>query len=136
VSFAVYLVAFLLGLRWGIVGVAACYAIAATVVVQPLYLRLVTRGLGVSTRQLCRSLSGVAQVCTALSVVEVVLRQALVRSGVPAAPRLALVVGLATVLFLPLCSWRAPEVVEEIRVLRPRLRSGRSQTSLRAGEAL
>jgi O-antigen/teichoic acid export membrane protein len=136
VSFVVYLVAFLLGLRWGIVGVAACYAIAATVAVQPLYLRVVTRALGLSTRELCRSLSGVAQVCAALLVVEVVLRQALVQSGVPPALRLAVVVGVAIVLFLPLCSWRAHEVVEEIRVLRPRLRSGRSRTSLRAGEAL
>ena len=136
VSFAVYLVAFLVGLLWGIVGVAACYAVAATFAVQPLYLRLVTRALGLSMHDLCRSLSGVAQVCAALLVVEVVLRQALVQSGVPPALRLAVVVGLAIVLFLPLCSWRAHAVVEEMRILRPRLRSGRSQTSFRAGEAL
>jgi O-antigen/teichoic acid export membrane protein len=136
VSFAVYLVAFVVGLLWGIVGVAACYAVAATFAVQPLYLRLVTRALGLSVHDLCRSLSGVAQVCAALLVVEVVLRQALVQSGVPPALRLAVVVGLAIVLFLPLCSWRAHEVVEEMRILRPRLRSGRSQTSFRAGEAL
>ena len=60
--------ALVLGLRWGIVGVAACYA-AATLALEPLRTYLTTRALGISLWRFPASLSGVAQATAVMAAI-------------------------------------------------------------------
>ncbi len=42
-------------------------------------------------------------------------RQALIAAGVPAAGRLVLLILLGVAVYVPLCAWRVPEVVAEVK---------------------
>jgi O-antigen/teichoic acid export membrane protein len=125
VSFAGYIVAFVAGLHWGIVGVAACYA-AVNTVLQPLYAALTGRSVGLGLGAYLHSLWGVAQ-ATAMMAVGVLLgKLLLVEQGFPAGARLALLVVLGIALFAPACWWRAPETVAELRRISHRRRRTRA----------
>ena len=120
--FVVTVGAFVLGIQWGIVGVAACYAIATTLSSR-CATYLTTRALGISFLAIPEAFSGVAQATAVMAAVLVAVRAGLVSAGRPArcaprAPRAArrrIYVGR-----LPLAR---PEVTREIRgVLRRRRR--------------
>jgi PST family polysaccharide transporter len=115
------LVAFVVGLRWGIVGIAAGYAISSTLV-EPYYTWLTTRALEMPLMSFLRSLSGVAQ--ATLAMVAVVLpAELLLRHGDVAPPvRLLLCIALGAATYVPCCLWRAPEVRTELRGLIMRRR--------------
>jgi O-antigen/teichoic acid export membrane protein len=116
-SYVVTLGAFVVGLHWGVVGVAAAYAISA-IAMEPLYAFVTARTIGLSMRELVRAIWGVAQASVATTVALAGARELLVWSGLSAGPRLvALVIGGA-VMFIALCSWRAPDVIGELRRLR------------------
>jgi polysaccharide transporter, PST family len=115
-SFASGLVAFVIGLQWGIVGVAACFAVA-TAIVQPVYLWLTARCLGLGLWGCLRALSGVLQVAFIVAAAAALTRVAMLETGAPAAVRLAAALAVAAVLYVPACFWRAPDVVSEIRQL-------------------
>jgi O-antigen/teichoic acid export membrane protein len=112
--------AFVAGLHWGIVGVAAGYAISSTLV-EPMYAWLTARALGVPVWGFARSLAGVVQAAVVMLGAVLALRLFLVDQGVSAGPRLALVVAAGIAVFVPLCLWRQPEVLAELR----RVRGGR-----------
>ena len=116
VSAAASIAGFLIGLQWGIVGVAVGYTIANAVLV-PIYLVIGCRLVGVPVRAFAGAISGVVEATAGMAVAVAALRVALV-GHLPAGPRLALEVALGVVVFAPLCWWRAPEVVEEIRLAR------------------
>jgi O-antigen/teichoic acid export membrane protein len=123
VALAASLVAFTVGLQWGIVGVAAGYAIVSTVL-EPYYAWLTARALGVSVLILPRALSGVTQAAVAMALCVLVARQLFVGEEVGAGWSLLGLVVLGVVVYLPLCAWRAPEVVGEVRdVVRSRTRA-------------
>jgi O-antigen/teichoic acid export membrane protein len=134
---AVTLGAFVAGLPWGVVGVAAAYAIVSTGL-EPYYTALTARALGVSVLDFVRALSGVAQAAVAMTAVVALVRLALVQAGTTAPIRLGLCIAVGVLVYVPLCLWRAPEVLEEIRDLWARRREGRvgpAAVSLKATEA-
>jgi O-antigen/teichoic acid export membrane protein len=118
-AFVVNLGAFVLGLRWGILGVAACFAVSSTLV-EPIYSVLTARALGVSVLAFPRSLVGVAEASVAMACCVLAARELLVHAGVGPAGRLLAVTALGIALYVPLCAWRAREVSAELRELRAR----------------
>lgn len=106
--------AFVLGLHWGILGVATSYAVA-TALIEPVRTYVTTRALGIPVRRFVGSLSGVAQATAAMAVIVLGARAALVAAGVPAAARLVLLALLGAGVYAAACLWRAPEVTLEIK---------------------
>lgn len=119
VAFVASILAFVVGLRWGIVGVAASYAVATTLL-QPSYTWLTARAVGMSVRVYARTFVGVSQASLAMFVCIYLARTVLSQQGVPAAVTLLVTCVLGVAIFVPLCAWRAPEVVSEVRDLRRR----------------
>jgi len=119
VFFVASAVSFVVGLQWGIVGVAGCFA-AVNLFLQPFYLAITARALGTSLREWVQALSGVVQ-ATALAVATALLtRGLLMADGLPTSARLAATIAAAAAVYACALAWRAPEVVLEIRRLRPR----------------
>jgi O-antigen/teichoic acid export membrane protein len=114
ISFAAGLVSFVIGLTWGIVGVAACFAVASTLV-QPLYLRVTARSLGIGVRDFGRAVWGVFQASVAVAVCVLLVRQLLMYAGVGTLPRLLICTAVAVAVYVPIGAWRAPDVVDELR---------------------
>jgi O-antigen/teichoic acid export membrane protein len=115
-----HLLAFAIGLEWGVVGVAVAFAVSTTLI-EPWQTVLAARALGVSPMVLVRSVSGVFVAAAGMCLVLLGLRMALVDAEVGEALRLAacIVAGAAT--YLALCAWRVPELAAEVRgVLRRR----------------
>lgn len=114
VSFLASVGAFALGIHWGVLGVATCFA-AATALVEPLRTYLTTRALGISIWTFVRSLAGVTQATAVLAMALVGARGGLMAIGVPASARLAFLVLFGGVVFIVACLWRAPEITGEVR---------------------
>jgi PST family polysaccharide transporter len=108
------LAAFVIGLHWGVVGVAAGYAMSSTVI-EPYYTWLTTRALGVRLLDFGRALRGVVEACIVMGAAVVALRTGLVDAGVATPARLALEILVGVVVFVPVCRWREPLVELEIR---------------------
>lgn len=113
------LVAFAVGLRWGIVGVAVAYAVSSTVV-EPYYTWLTGRAIGSSLREFLVGLRGVVEATVAMAAGVLAVRLLLVAADVDEAARLLLSILVGAAIYLPLCARRAPDVVSELRRLRPR----------------
>lgn len=112
------LAAFVFGLQWGIVGVAAAYAASSTVV-ELYYTWLTARVLEISPWALARSLSGVIQASLGMLACVAFARFLLV-GQLGDAWLLVLLTALGAATFGALCWWRAPDVVGELRGLRRR----------------
>jgi polysaccharide transporter, PST family len=112
--FAGSVVSFVAGLHWGIVGVAAAYAIA-TALIEPVRTYLTTRALGISFWRFVGAFRGIAQATAVMACATLAARAALVTAGLPPAARLVLVIVVGAVVFVAACLWRAPEVTVEIR---------------------
>jgi O-antigen/teichoic acid export membrane protein len=108
--------AFAVGLQWGIVGVAAAYALSNTFL-QPFYTWLTARAVGLSFASTMRSVSGVVQASLLMAVGVVVTRVLLIEGGASAAPTLLVCVVVGLALIAPCMAWRAPDVVAEVRRL-------------------
>jgi O-antigen/teichoic acid export membrane protein len=117
--FLVNLAGFAIGLHWGVVGVAVGYTVASTFV-EPAYNLITSRALGISAWVLPRSLGGVMQATALMACALVGARVLLVHAGAAAPVRLAALVVLGAVVYLPACAWRAPELRGELRQLRRR----------------
>jgi heme A synthase len=76
--------------------------------------------LGVSPLVFLRAIAGVFQAAAGMFVVLALARPALVDAGLSPAARLTLLVVLGAAIYLPLCAWRAPEVLRDGRALLPR----------------
>lgn len=114
-----HVLAFVVGLEWGVVGVAAAYAVSTTLV-EPLQSVLAARALGVSPLVFFRAVGPVFQAAAGMCLAVLAVRLALV----DAAPelRLAACVAAGVLVYLPLCAWRVPELAGEARgLLRRRL---------------
>ncbi len=120
-SYAAALAAFVVGLQWGIVGVAAAFAIAA-VIVEPLYAAMTARTVQLPLRDLVGPLRGVVEASAAFAALLVAARMLLIDVGVGPTLRLLVLIPAGAATFALLCRWRAPEVVAELRGLRPRRR--------------
>jgi hypothetical protein len=93
----VNLASFVIGLHWGITGVAACFAIATTIV-QPFYTRAAARAVDSGLVEFLRNLAGVTTAAGIMGVAVLATYIALLHAGVGSVGRLvaAVVVGLAT----------------------------------------
>jgi O-antigen/teichoic acid export membrane protein len=126
--------AFVLGLPWGIVGVAAAYAISSAIV-EPYYSCLTARSVGLSLRGFVTPLLGVLQAVIGMGAAVLFARELMLSIGVPPVPRLLLEVGLGAAVYLPLLTWRAPEVALELRSARAHVRGGHRREARLAATA-
>jgi O-antigen/teichoic acid export membrane protein len=122
-SYVCAVAAFVVGLQWGIVGVAAAFA-ASAAVTEPTYAWLTGRLLGVSLLQLARDLAGIAQATAAMAAAVLPTRMLLLEAGAGAAVRLAVEMAVGALVFATVCRWRAPSVIDEFRRLRTRTPAG------------
>jgi O-antigen/teichoic acid export membrane protein len=120
---------FVVGLEWGIVGVAAAFTVA-TVVIEPLRTYLAARALGISPWRLPHALAGVAQAAAVMGIGVLVARSLLIEAGVNPLGRLLILVAFGLGLYAAGCLWRARDIVGEIAVAfgrrsrrKPRLES-------------
>jgi O-antigen/teichoic acid export membrane protein len=116
-SFAVSLVAFAIGLHWGIVGVAAAFAIAAAAS-EPFYTWLVARAVGISVSTFVSNLSGIAQATAVMVGALLAARLLMINAGVTTSARLILLIGLGMVTFAATALWRAQDVIADVKSLR------------------
>lgn len=123
VYFAMHLTAFVIGLQWGIVGVAAGYAVTTTLV-EPVYCRLTAGALDIGAMRFWRALSGVAQAAAVMLAVLLVLRFAVLPGDLSDLATLVILVAAGVATYLPVLAWRAPEVVADAREVLGRARSG------------
>ncbi|WP_187369031.1 MOP flippase family protein [Baekduia soli] len=122
VFFATHLVAFVVGLHWGIVGVAVGYSISTTII-EPSYLWLTARAVGISPWTFVRSLGGVFQASAGMGLIVLAARWGLLQAGAPALVRLLACTLVGIGAWAALVAWRVPEVVAEVRDVRARRRA-------------
>jgi O-antigen/teichoic acid export membrane protein len=113
------LIAFVGGLHWGIVGVATGYAISTTLV-EPYYTLLTARAVELPLRTFVASLRGVAEAAILMAAAVLGTRVLLVGAGAAPFARLVLCIVAGGLVYFPACAWRAPELLAELRALRPR----------------
>jgi O-antigen/teichoic acid export membrane protein len=111
------------GLPWGLRGVAWGYLIVS-LILQPVYMWLTGRTVGVSPIRWLRSIAGTLQAGAAMLVVALVAQHLLVAADVATGLRLAVVIALGAVVYLPIGAWRVPEIKLEVAELRARRRNG------------
>jgi O-antigen/teichoic acid export membrane protein len=111
-EFAVLLPALVVGLQWGVQGVAVAYAIVS-VPLTLFFIWLTTRALGLPVSRPFEALSGVFQAALVMGIVVWFAREALVASETPAGIRLLLSTVLGAAVYVPLCMWRSSGVREE-----------------------
>lgn len=111
--------AYAVGLAWGIVGVAAAYAIVTTVL-QPYYAWITGRAVGVSPLRFLAALRGVLEAAAGMGIVVSGARRLLLALDVPPEVRLAMLAALGIGVFVALGAWRSPEVLGELRRVRQR----------------
>ena len=114
-SLVVIVSAFVIGLHWGIVGVAASYAIASTIA-QPFFMWLTASAIGTSPFAFARGLFGVGQATLCFFVVLIAAKAGFTFVGVPDALLLVILAVVGSAVYLGACSWRAPGVVADIRL--------------------
>jgi PST family polysaccharide transporter len=118
-SFVGGLGSFVLGLRWGIVGVAACFAVVSTVM-QPLYMHLTAKSLGIGIRECVGVLTGVLQASVLVVAAVLATRHLLIGGGASPGLTVALSALVGALVYVPACAWRAPEVIRDLVALRGR----------------
>ena len=105
---------FALGLHWGVVGVAASFAIARTIV------------LAANTTLICRTLElplvrtvvshlEIVGLATVMGAVVLAARHALVGVGLAGGPRLAVLVVIGASTYVGLLAWRSSDLLAELR---------------------
>jgi O-antigen/teichoic acid export membrane protein len=119
VSSSANVASFAIGLHWGIVGVAAGFAIARTLLI-PAITTLTCRTVQLRLRDYVRAQTTVLQASAGMLAAVLAARALLVETGVPQALRLAILVVTGAAIYIALMLWRAKDVTDELR----RIRSG------------
>ena len=110
---------FAIGLHWGIVGVAAGFAIARTTVL-PVFTTIVCRAARTRVLAFAASVRRVLEAALAMGAIAYVLRLVLEDAGVTAGARLGIVVVAGAAVYLAVLAFREPELVGEVRGLARR----------------
>jgi len=121
---AASLTAFIVGVQWGLIGVAVAYAISSTLV-EPYYSWLTARALGISVFAFPRALAGVVQAVLGMTAAIAFARMLLAGGGLGPAPRLLALVAVGALAYVPLALWRIPE----LRAFAHRVRRSRNTTA-------
>jgi O-antigen/teichoic acid export membrane protein len=111
-----HICAFIIGLHWGVVGVAVAYAISSTLV-EPVLTVLTARALRISPWVFVRSLVPVFQITAAMCAVVLAARYGLMAAGADALLRLVVCSVLGGVVFAGLCLWRMRDLIAELKSL-------------------
>ena len=119
-AFALDLSSFIVGLHWGVVGVAGAYALANTLVITPLNVIVVTRLLMCRPRVLVMDLRGVIEATLVMSAATYLVRRLLEIDGFGPAPRLVLSIATGMIVYALMCRWREPAIFRELRLRRLR----------------
>jgi O-antigen/teichoic acid export membrane protein len=129
VSFAVNLVAFIVGLHWGVNGVAACFAIAAALLGFA-YTILMSRTIETSLRGFATELRGVAIAVGCMALCCVGSRFLLLAIGSPQVVRFIATIEISAAVYVWSVRISAPEILVDVRsMLSAR---GRSHEAMRA----
>jgi O-antigen/teichoic acid export membrane protein len=112
-SAAVTWTGFIVGLQWGIVGVAASYAIARWLLVVPITL-MMSRAVAFNFWAALRAGTAMLPLAVAAAAVTFGSRQALLATGVPTAVRFALVVAVMVIVYGLLVRWVAPTLIADV----------------------
>ena len=115
-SAAITVVAFVLGLQWGLVGVAGLFAVARTVAAI-VFTWLTCRTIEMPITGFIRRAGWVVALSLPMAVAVYMARVALIHAGVSAGLRLTVLVLLGIGVYVATVTWRAPELVAEIRSL-------------------
>ena len=116
-SCAVTVGGFAIGLHWGIVGVAASFAIARTILTLA-FGWITCRAIAFPQGRLLASGWRVLSLALTMAAFVYLTRLGLVQAAqIPTAARLLVLVLLGLVVYLGLVAWRAPDLVEEARAL-------------------
>jgi O-antigen/teichoic acid export membrane protein len=107
---------FVIGLQWGVVGVAASFAVSR-VVVLVVNTWITCRAARLPIWDFPRSLAGIFGASLAMAAVVYFVRLGLANLDVPQAARLLLLVALGIAVYAALILWRAPDLVTEARTL-------------------
>jgi len=119
VFFVLHLTAFVIGLQWGVVGVAVGYLVSSAIV-EPLLGWVTTRALGVSPFVLVRGLAGVFQASALMAAAVLVTRMGLLEAGVGAPLRLVASIAVGVAVYVPCWLWRAQDAASELKLFRRR----------------
>ena len=118
-SFALNLGAFIIGLNWGIIGVAAAFSVSSSIYFVA-YTLVVSRALGMRPVRFVQALAGKLQAGLALTVVELAAQFVLDWKQSRTLLRIAAVTALGLAAFAAVGAWRAPDVFGELRRLLAR----------------
>lgn len=129
----IHIAAFAIGAQWGVIGVAVAYAISSTLV-EPWLTVLAARVLGVSPMIFVRAVSGVFQAGAVMVGALFLARMALLDAEVPTGARLALLIAVGVLVYVPMCAWRSPEVAPDVRAVLARAKRPRATGSARPAE--
>jgi O-antigen/teichoic acid export membrane protein len=111
-----HLIAFAVGLHWGVIGVAVAYAISTTLL-EPWQTVLAARCLGVSPLVFFRAVAGPFQAALGMCAAVLAVRAGLVDGGVAPVLRLLACIVTGVGVYGVLCLWRVPELADEVRGL-------------------
>ena len=120
------ILAFAVGLHWGVNGVASAYAITNTFVIVPAGLLIACRILAISPLRLAAAVRGVVEATLVMAAVVLGLRRILELEGVGAPLRLIILVVSGAAVYLLMCWWRDRQLLAELqgftgrRLPRPR----------------
>ncbi|HUZ81533.1 MAG TPA: polysaccharide biosynthesis C-terminal domain-containing protein, partial [Gaiellaceae bacterium] len=119
-TFAVDLAAFIVGLHWGVLGVASGYALTNTIIVVPLTLIVVTRLLNTNLRAVLMELRGVVEATVMMAAAVFALRRLLELESFGTGARLMILIAAGGVVYVLMSLWRERRVFGELRRLRSR----------------
>jgi O-antigen/teichoic acid export membrane protein len=106
--------AFVIGLHWGIVGVAAAYAVSSTVM-EPYYAFVTVAAVGGSLSAFVRNIARVVAAAGAMALVVLGVRALLIGAGLGPAPRLFVCAVIGVAVYVPLFMRLEPLLGHEIR---------------------
>ena len=128
ISLFVYVPAFVIGLRWEIIGVAAGYLVA-TVLLTPILYRYVARVTGVSIRELVDALWPALTGCAVMLVVVAVAERILVGTIGPRIPTLVALIAIGVIVYAATIWFVRRDVVLELLSLMREAQSDGGQVT-------
>ncbi|HEV8687462.1 MAG TPA: MOP flippase family protein [Gaiellaceae bacterium] len=129
--FVAHVTAFVIGIQFGIVGIAAAYAISTTIV-EPVFAMLTARAIGVAVTAFAWAFRGVALAAAGCGAAALLTGRLLTEGGIPPGPRLVVEIAAGAAAYLGLVVFAAPEVRTELARLRRRRRYEAGTTSIAA----
>jgi O-antigen/teichoic acid export membrane protein len=106
--------AFVVGLHWGIGGVALAYAVASVALLLPM-IELTARRVGLTAGAFFRVLAGAAQACCVMAAAVVALRRLLIAEGFGPSVRLVVLSVIGATVYLGMLAWRDRTLRQDVR---------------------